>query len=187
MCTHKNAAAGSLRGIDILTADNFCNTIAGELRGEDLCSFSSEWLASPKTEMPDMLKAIEIMYRDNKIPYISDVNKSCLSKVLGYIEDAKNNGKKILILINGVPGAGKTAVGQSIVFEENKNGKAQAVYLSGNGPLVEVLRYQINQVGNSAYMGENAIQGIKEFKASLLQYICRVKHTSRVCFIRSHS
>lgn len=182
VCTHKNAAAGSLRGIDILTADNFCNTIAGELRGEDLCSFSSEWLASPKTEMPDMLKAIEIMYRDNKIPYISDVNKSCLSKVLGYIEDAKNNGKKILILINGVPGAGKTAVGQSIVFEENKNGKAQAVYLSGNGPLVEVLRYQINQVGNNAYLGENAVQGIKEFKASFFYNDTKVPEQSILIF-----
>ena len=84
------------------------------------------------------------MSREGRIPYISDVNKNCLSKVLGYIDDARKNQKKLLILINGVPGAGKTAVGQSIVYEENKNGEANAVYLSGNGPLVEVLQYQIN-------------------------------------------
>ena len=35
----------------------------------------------------------------------------------------------------------KTAVGQSVVYEENKNGEANAVYLSGNEPLVEVLQY----------------------------------------------
>lgn len=176
VCTHKNAITGSLRGIEILTGDNFCDVIAGELRGENQCTFSAEWLASSKTEMPDMIQAIEIMYRKGRIPYISDVNKSCLSKVLGYIDDAKKRKKKILILINGVPGAGKTAVGQSLVYEENKNGEANAVYLSGNGPLVEILQYQINQVGNNEHMGENAIQGMKEFKSTFFyrnKFRCR--------------
>ena len=116
VCTHKNAVAGNLRGIDILTGDNFCEVISEELRAESQCSFSAEWLSSSKTEMPDMLQAIEIMYREGRIPYISDVNKNCLDKVLGYIDDARKEKKKILILINGVPGAGKTAVGQSIVY-----------------------------------------------------------------------
>ena len=165
VCTHNNAAKGSLRGIDILTGDNFCDVISSELRGQSQCSFSKAWLESSKTEMPDMLQAIEIMYREGRIPYISDVNKNCLSKVLDYIEDARKKNKKILILINGVPGAGKTAVGQSIVYEENKNGEANAVYLYGNGPLVEVLQYQINQIGNNEHMGENAIQGMKDFKS----------------------
>lgn len=128
-----------LRGIDILTKDNFCTAISQELKGEQSCSFIDEWLSSGKTEMPDMLQAIEIMYREGRIPYISDVNRNCLNTVLRHIEDAKRNHKKILILINGVPGAGKTAVGQSVVYEENKGGEANAVYLSGYGPLVEVL------------------------------------------------
>ncbi len=105
------------------------------------------------------------MYREGKIPYIPNVNEKCLSTVLNHIEDAKKNHKKILILINGVPGAGKTAVGQSIVYKENKNGEANAVYISGNGPLVEVLQYQMNQVGNNEHMSENAIQGMKNFKS----------------------
>ncbi|WP_295227185.1 hypothetical protein [Veillonella sp.] len=36
-----------------------------------------------------MLEAIEIMYHEGCIPYISDVNKNCLDKLLWYIEDAK--------------------------------------------------------------------------------------------------
>lgn len=164
VCTHKDAVVGNLRGIEILTKDNFCDAISAELEGEAECVFIMDWLASSKTEMPDMLKAMEIMYRDGKIPYISDVNEKCLKKILRYIDDAKTNHKKILIMINGVPGAGKTAVGQGIVFEENKAGKANAVYLSGNGPLVEVLQYQINQVGANNHMSENAIQGMKDFK-----------------------
>ena len=139
VCTHHNANPGELRGITILNVGNFCNAIYNELFGESHCIFENEWYESPKTEMPDMLQAIEIMYRDGCIPYISDVNKICLDKVLKYIVNAKKKHKKILILINGVPGAGKTAVGQSIVYEENKNGTANAAYLSGNGQLVEVL------------------------------------------------
>ena len=170
VCTPDNSATGNLRGIDILTKDNFCATIERELTGESVCSFTEEWTESPKTEMPDMLQAIEIMYRDGRIPYISDVNKKCLSAVQKHIEDAKTNHKKILVLINGVPGAGKTAVGQSVVYEQNRGGKANAVYLSGNGPLVEVLQYQINQVGNNEHMGENAIQGMKEFKSAYFSW-----------------
>lgn len=166
VCTHKNAVTGTLRGIEVLTKENFCSAIARELSREKPCSFVDEWLSSRKTEMPDMLQAIEIMYREGRIPYISDVNKKCLDTVLRQIERAKKYHKKILILINGVPGAGKTAVGQSVVYEENKGGEANAVYLSGNGPLVEVLQYQINKVGNNEHMGENAIQGMKDFKST---------------------
>lgn len=182
VCTHKNAVSGELRGIRILTAADFNDVVADELRGESLCSFEDEWLSSSKTEMPDMLEAIEIMYRDGRIPYISDVNKKCLSKVLEYIDDAKQKHKKILILINGVPGAGKTAVGQSIVYEENKNGVANAVYLSGNGPLVEVLQYQINKIGRSRHMGENAIQGMKEFKSGYFSPKTNVPEQSILIF-----
>ena len=165
VCTHENAVVGNLRGIDVLTKDNFCSVLDMELDGESVCSFSDEWLASAKTEMPDMLQAIDIMYRERKIPYISEVNEKCLKTVLKYIAEAKSQHKKILFLINGVPGAGKTAVGQSVVYEENKNREANAVYLSGNGPLVEVLQDQLDQIGNNAHMGENIIQGMKNFKS----------------------
>lgn len=166
VCTHPEAASGHLRGIEILTQETVFPTIDAELDGETKCDFTDEWLASPKTEMPDMLRAIEIMYREGRMPYISDVNEHCLKKVQAYIDDARAKHRRVLILINGVPGAGKTAIGQCVVYEENQNGAANAVYLSGNGPLVEVLQYQINQVGGHTHMAENAIQGMKDFKSS---------------------
>lgn len=166
ICTHPDAQSGDLRGINILASDKFCSVIEKLLEQEVPCSFSDEWLSSEKTEMPDMLQAIEIMYRQGEMPYISDVNRDCLDKVLRGIEWAKTNNKKVLILIDGVPGAGKTAVGQSIVFEENKSGQANAVYLSGNGPLVNVLQYQIDQVTGEKHAGENAIQQMKDFKST---------------------
>ena len=106
------------------------------------------------------------------------MNRKCLDSVNTYIEEAIGGGDRLLILINGVPGAGKTAVGQSIVFERNQGGKANAVYLSGNGPLVEVLQYQIDRVGGNAHIAENAIQGMKEFKTEY--FSTRTRQNTRV-------
>lgn len=60
------------------------------------------------------------------------------------------------------------------------------MYLSGNGPLVEVLQYQINQVGNSEHMGENAIQGMKEFKATFFYKDTKVPEQSILIFDEAH-
>ena len=50
----------------------------------------------------------------------------------------KNNKKKCVCFVTGVPGAGKTLVGLDVV--SRNIGTSRSVYLSGNGPLVEVLR-----------------------------------------------
>ena len=168
VCTQEGALSGSLRGIDIITNSNFKSVIEEELKGEAPCDFIDEWTSSIRTESVEMLEAITTMYRDGKIPYISDINDKCWTKVLKYIEKAREQRKKYLILINGVPGSGKTAVGQTIVFEENAKAKtkAEAVYLSGNGPLVEVLQYQINQVNHKVEVAESSIQEIKDYLKS---------------------
>ena len=107
---------------------------------------------------------------------MSEVNQSCLDKVKSYIATAKQNKKKFLLMISGVPGAGKTAIGQSIVYDQNKDGLANAVYLSGNGPLVEVLQYELNNIVGNKDAADNAIKGMKEFKASYFDS-CRGKNT----------
>ena len=63
-----------------------------------------------------------------------------------------------LLLVTGVPGAGKTLVGLQIVHakylddlavaREAGQPSAPAVFLSGNGPLVDVLQYEMRAVGD---------------------------------------
>lgn len=175
VCTTAKAVKNHFRGIDILTKDNFYKVIDSELEKEEKCNFSDKWLASGWTAMPDMLKAINILYGENRIPYLSDVNQACLDSILKHITWAKENQKKVLIFLTGVPGSGKTGIGQSIVFMENQKKFANkenhkklesAVYLSGNGPLVEVLQNQIDSIHHNKAMAENIIQGMKEFKAT---------------------
>ena len=61
------------------------------------------------------------------------------------------------MLVTGVPGSGKTLVGLSAVHNpalddlavDRAGGKppAPAIFLSGNGPLVEVLQYELRDAG----------------------------------------
>lgn len=55
------------------------------------------------------------------------------------IEDSKNSNKKSIIFITGVPGAGKTLIGLNTSTKRTINNDENAVFLSGNDPLVEVL------------------------------------------------
>ena len=56
------------------------------------------------------------------------------------IERARADRHKSIVFVTGVPGAGKTLVGLNVATKRRDRGEARAVFLSGNGPLVEVLR-----------------------------------------------
>jgi len=66
--------------------------------------------------------------------------------VLYAIEKAQENNQKVICFITGVPGAGKTLAGLNIVHNrELHEGESLGVFLSGNGPLVKVLREALAQ------------------------------------------
>jgi hypothetical protein len=57
------------------------------------------------------------------------------------VEEAKGKGRKVICFVTGVPGSGKTLVGLNQATQRREGaGKTHAVFLSGNGPLVAVLR-----------------------------------------------
>jgi hypothetical protein len=64
-----------------------------------------------------------------------------VTRVLGHGHAARSRGGRRLILLTGVPGAGKTLVGLDVAtrFRGQQRG-SRGVYLSGNGPLVAVLQ-----------------------------------------------
>jgi KaiC/GvpD/RAD55 family RecA-like ATPase len=57
------------------------------------------------------------------------------------VDEAREKGRKTICFVTGVPGAGKTLVGLNVATQRiDKDLPTHAVYLSGNGPLVAVLR-----------------------------------------------
>jgi hypothetical protein len=57
------------------------------------------------------------------------------------IRDSRDGGYKSICFVTGVPGAGKTLVGLNAATKhQDKNDGLYSVFLSGNGPLVAILR-----------------------------------------------
>ena len=84
--------------------------------------------------------------------------------------EAASTGSRHLILLSGLPGTGKTLVGLQLAHARfldqlsvaRADGKptAPAVYLSGNGPLVQVLQYELRQAGGS---GATFVRAVKAY------------------------
>ena len=64
-----------------------------------------------------------------------------LKRSIKFIDYSKAHNRKSICFITGVPGAGKTLAGLNIAVERHKIAEDEhAVFLSGNGPLVDVLQ-----------------------------------------------
>ena len=74
-----------------------------------------------------------------------------IAYILNVIQKSKESQEKSICFVTGVPGAGKTLVGLDIAVKQTYQGQdtaiedEQAVYLSGNGPLVAVLNEALAQ------------------------------------------
>ena len=105
-----------------------------------------KWFNSPYYPTPTIIAAAVEAYATHNISEIAkseagqnNIDK-CENKLTEIINYAKENNKKCVCFITGVPGAGKTLVGLDVVAKNLSNSENLSVYLSGNGPLVEVLR-----------------------------------------------
>ena len=101
---------------------------------------------------PTIIEAAVSLYNTHSVETItrSDASAKNLTvttaKISKIIELAKNEQKKIICFITGVPGAGKTLVGLNIATAHINNVKGNAsVYLSGNAPLVSILQEALSR------------------------------------------
>jgi hypothetical protein len=106
-----------------------------------------EWSNSGYQPTPTIIEAAQALYRDHDVSEISrsDADASNLGRTSGciseIIERSKLTGSKAICFVTGVPGAGKTLAGLNIATSrEGKHSSENAVFLSGNGPLVDVMR-----------------------------------------------
>lgn len=107
----------------------------------------NEWINSIYTPTPTIIEAAQSLFRGHKVDEISrnDASAKNLTQttqvINKIIEYSKCNNRKSICFVTGVPGAGKTLAGLNIAVErQNVDKKEHAVFLSGNGPLVEVLQ-----------------------------------------------
>lgn len=106
----------------------------------------SNWSKSKYVPTPNILEAARKLYETHEVSDIKEHNsvkdifvetEKCIDEI---ITNSKENHKKSIIFLNGVPGAGKTLVGLNIATKRSINNEDNAVFLSGNKPLVDVLK-----------------------------------------------
>lgn len=110
---------------------------------------AQRWQKSRYFPVLTIIEAASAIYRDHGIANLAyaragtDNLEATQTAVLTAVSEAKERGAKTLIIITGVPGAGKTLAGLNavqLITQELNLEKEQAAFLSGNGPLVSVLQ-----------------------------------------------
>ena len=110
------------------------------------------WFNSPYYPTPTIIAAAIEAYSSHNLSEIArseagqeDIDK-CEAKLTEIIKEAKQKKKKCVCFVTGVPGAGKTLVGLDVVAKSlNDTMRGSCVYISGNGPLVEVLQHALKK------------------------------------------
>ncbi|MBL1146709.1 MAG: DUF2075 domain-containing protein [Pseudomonadota bacterium] len=143
---------------------------------EQESSNDKKWADSGYKPTPTIVEAAQALYQGHSVEEISRSDASaqnlthtadCISEI---IEHSKVNGRKSICFVTGVPGAGKTLAGLNISTRKPDHSEDHAVFLSGNGPLVAVLREALarDEVTRAKAQGEKlskkeAIQKVSAF------------------------
>lgn len=145
------------------------NMVLQSLRGEDLSM--TKWIASRYAPTPTIIEAAQAMYRKHSVHDISRndacaQNLTATTKAINEIIDCcKRDHRKAICFITGVPGAGKTLAGLNIANERHCfDADEHAVFLSGNGPLVDILQAALAK-DCSSREGVSIAEAKKETKA----------------------
>ena len=122
-------------------------TEISKLYGDDGQIDFDKWFNSPYYPTPTIVAAAVEAYSSHNLSEIarSEAGQenidACEQRINAVIDYAREGQKKCVCFVTGVPGAGKTLVGLDVVAKNlDKGAENLSVYLSGNGPLVEVLR-----------------------------------------------
>ncbi len=121
-----------------------------ERRAPDEPVDMQRWLDADYSPLPSLVSAARSIFEHERLPQIKKARSAGISDTIATLVAAANqaseNRELHLALITGVPGSGKTLVGLQFVYENHfgdTGSQRSAVFLSGNGPLVQVLQYAL--------------------------------------------
>ncbi len=107
----------------------------------------TQWEVGRYQPTPSIVEAAMALYGGHSVDEISRSDASAINlsqtsdAVSEIVQFSKRNSVKSICFVTGVPGAGKTLVGLNIATKHvDKDTDLYSVFLSGNGPLVAILR-----------------------------------------------
>ena len=106
----------------------------------------AHWLESPYRPTPSIIEAAAHLYDGHGVRELSHRHAHNLDRttdmLVAEIERARSERRRVVCFVTGIPGAGKTLTGLDVVHdpELRSDSAAAGIFLSGNGPLVKVVR-----------------------------------------------
>jgi len=106
------------------------------------------WPRSSYRPTPTIIEAARALYANHSVEAIARYDAGAYNlrttsrRIDEIVNQAMTAGEKVICFVTGVPGAGKTLVGLNVATRHRREVEepTHAVFLSGNGPLVAVLR-----------------------------------------------
>lgn len=154
-------------------------SISSQISGKSIDQ--SQWEQAPYKPTPTIIEAARALYAHHGVQAIKafDAGKQNLGvtsrRIEELIEEAKAKNRKIICFLTGVPGAGKTLVGLNVATQHaRENNPTPAVLLSGNGPLVAVLRAALSRDERARVKKKG--QKLKKGSDPVKQFIQNVHH-----------
>ncbi len=141
---------GSVAPVQFANAENLSDVLTAAHRLANQPGAAAinprRWIESAYRPTLSVIEAAERLYGSHGVREIShsyarnlDETTDMLAKV---ICDARANGTRHVCFVTGVPGAGKTLTGLNVVHDPSLRAEdgPSGIFLSGNGPLVKVVR-----------------------------------------------
>ncbi len=137
--------------VKIISPDTLVEAILQEKDGpEDSLIYPVKWLHADYAPLPSLISAARSLFNHQALPQIRRALSAGIPQTIDALntiaEHAYRNNERHLAFVTGVPGAGKTLVGIQFVYENtliDSDISKNAVFLSGNGPLVQVLQHAL--------------------------------------------
>ena len=136
---------------------------------------ADSWARSAYRPVPSVLEAARLLYRRNAVPDIGATRADAhnltrtTDAIARVITQAREERGRYVIFVTGIPGAGKTLCGLNLVFGALR--ESGAAFLSGNVPLVTVLREALAR--DAAPQGGTAFQAAERAARTALQNVHR--------------
>jgi schlafen family protein len=152
----------------------------------------SRWVKGRYAPTPTIVEAAMALYGGHGVEEISRsdasaINLSRTSEAIANIVRLSQAAKqKSICFVTGVPGAGKTLVGLNVATEHiEKESDLYSVFLSGNGPLVAVLREALarDKVERETQRSRRITKGAA--RSEVKAFIQNVHHFRDECLIDS--
>jgi hypothetical protein len=139
---------------------------------------------------PTIIEAALALYKGHSVDDITrhEADKPDISLTTESIDDiirlSRDGNFKSICFVTGVPGAGKTLVGLNTATKhQNKEDGLYSVFLSGNGPLVAILREALarDNIENEKVRGITVKKG--EARSRVRSFIQNVHHFRDECLV----